>query len=208
MNHRVILCSSSTPNEGKSTVALHLALYLEKSGLKTLLIDADLRRGRLAEALGLEATRVGIADLVESRLNQWRGGVHPLGQSKLSLLPRGNPRANTVDLLARWLNRELFAELKATYDVIIIDSSPLVPVADSVHFLAYVDHILLIGRIKATHLKLLRKTAATIRKHARGNFRLIINELKSDPQQYGYGYGQDEWENPPGLAEAHREPAA
>jgi succinoglycan biosynthesis transport protein ExoP len=208
LDQKVMLCTSATPDEGKSTVALHLALYLQKSGLKTLLIDADLRRGCLGETLSLDPAEMGMADLIESRLNQWRPGVHQLESTGLSILPRGQPRANTVDLLPRWLTREFFAELRASYDAIVIDSSPLVPVADSVHFLSHADHVLVVGRIKFTRLTFLKKTVGKIRNHSRKKLHLIVNGVKDDKRVYGYGYGRDNWPAVPVVVDEHRKPAA
>jgi len=189
--HRTaVFCSSCTPGEGKSTVALNLALYLEKSGLKTLLIDADLRCGSLAERLSLPRDHAGMADLVMGKVADWRETVVPVPGTQLHFIGSGNTQAETVDFLGRWLNPKFFEQLKVAYDVVVVDSAPLVPVADSVGFLPYMDQVLLISRVRVTQLSLLEKTAAIIRQHSRNNFRLVVNEMETDPHLYGYGYTQ------------------
>jgi capsular exopolysaccharide synthesis family protein len=208
INHKVILFSSSTPNEGKSTLALHFALYLAKSGFKTLLIDGDLRRGCIGETLGLDPAQPGLSEGLAAGASGWRRGIHRLPGSKLSVLPRGNTSGETFDLLPRGLSRELFFDLKTDYDAIVVDSSPLIPVSDSIAFLQYADHVLLISRMKVTKLDMLKKTAALVRKSAPNGFRLVANELKGDPRMYGYGYHENELAELAGRRGGARAPAA
>jgi len=206
INHKVILFSSSTPNEGKSTLAVHFAVYLAKSGFTTLLIDGDLRRGCIGETFGLDPRRTGLAEGLPAGLGGWRLGIHTLPDRKLSVLPRGNTSGETFDSLPRGLSRELFFELKTEYDAIVIDSSPLIPVSDSIAFLQYADHVLLVSRVKVTKLDLLKKTAAIIRKSARDGFRLVANDLKGDPHLYGYGYHEKELAQSAGRRVGSRAP--
>ena len=205
--HKVILCCSSIPDEGKSTVALNLALYLEKSGFNTLLVDADLRRGCIGEIFGLEAMHRGLAEGLGSGSNGWRLGIHAFPNRRLSVLPRGNASNEAIDLLPRALSPELFLELKTHYDAIILDSSPLIPVSDTISFLQYADHVLLISRMKVSKLNLLRKTVAIIRKYSQHNVRLIANDLKSDPHLYDYGYHEQESTGATGREAASTGPA-
>jgi len=208
INHSVIFCCSSTPSEGKSTLALHLALYLENLGFNTLLVDADLRRGCIGETLGLDPQQSGLAEWLEAGRSGWLTGIHRFPDRKLSILPRGNPTAQTIDLLSRGLSQELFAELKAGFDAIVIDSSPLIPVSDSIAFLPHADHILLIGRVRVTKLDLLRKATAIIRHNSRHGFRLIANGLKGDSHMYGYGYQERDFAPSPGKVANSQGPAA
>ncbi len=206
-NHSVILCCSSTPSEGKSTLALHLALYLENLGFNTLLVDADLRRGCIGETLGLDPQQGGLAEGLEAGRSGWLMGIHRFPDRKLSILPRGNPTAQTIDLLSRGLSQDLFAELKASYDAIVIDSSPLIPVSDSISFLPHADHILLIGRVRVTKLDLLKKATAIIRHNSRHGFRLIANGLKGDSHMYGYGYQEQDFAGSPDKVATSQGPA-
>lgn len=189
LGSKVIFCASTTPGEGKSTVSLNLAVQAARSGLTTLLIDADLRRGSLGQKLGLAADHPGLAELVERTERVPAGCLHTFPNTRLSIIPRGNSGIHTIDQLAHWLDEETFSQLKKTYQVIVIDSAPLVPVADSMRFLALVDHVLLITRIKATHLRLAGKVADLIRKQQPAGFHLVVNGVPHDQGTYGgYGY--------------------
>lgn len=188
---KVIFCVSTAPGEGKSTLSMNLARHAARAGRKTLLIDADLRRGHLAATLGLPAATPGFAELLEDEQTDLQAVVHPFPDSRLSLLARGNPGPHTIDRLGAWLTRERLDQLKQDYGLIIIDAAPLAPVADSFSFLALVDHVLLITRLRHTPLPLAERTAALVRReHA--DLRVVINGVRDSSGAYGYGgyYGR------------------
>ena len=188
LSSTVIFCASTTPGEGKSTVSLNLAVQAARSGLTTLLIDADLRRGSLGEKLGLAAEHPGLAELVDDSENGRTDCLHAFPETRLSIIPRGNPGVHTIDRLAHWLDAETLTRLKQNYQVIVIDSAPLIPVADSMRFLALVDHILMITRIRATNLSLANRVADQIRRLQPAGFHLVINGTTQGQGYYG-GYG-------------------
>lgn len=186
-----IFCVSSSPSEGKSTLSLHLALHASGAGRRTLLIDADLRRGHLAETMGLNPEEVGFAELIEGKLADWRAAIRPLPGSDLHFISRGESGSQTVDYLSRWLTPERMTELKQHYEMIVIDAAPLLPVADSLPFLSLVDHVVMVARLKVSILPLIDKTAALIRRQRQQNAFLVINGVKRDQGGYSYygGYG-------------------
>lgn len=188
---RVILCASSAPGEGKSTVALHFALHAAGWGERVLLIDGDIRRGSLGDRLGLPADKPGLADLVDGRLSGWDEAVCPSGHPCLSVIPRGRPAPQTADRLGAALGAGFFEDLKGRFDLVVVDSAPLAVVADSARLLGVVDEVLLVARVKATHLPLVSKIADFIRGERPGGFRLLVNCAVDEAVTYGYknGYG-------------------
>ena len=100
--------------------------------------------------------------------------------------PRGNPNENTLDYLVSWLGQGNISKFKEPFDVVIIDSAPLVPVSDSVRFLAEVDEVVLVTRLKATHTNLVDKIATQIRKVSRNEFKLVVNSVNDPHNHYEY----------------------
>lgn len=186
---KVILCVSTTPGEGKSTLSFNLAAHAAKAGLKTLLIDADLRRGRLGEKIGLASNHAGVAELIEHHKADWSTVVHQVAeQDNLSVLPRGNAGPRTLDLLPNLLTDEIFTALKKHFQLIVIDSAPLLPVADSMRFLSCVDHVLMVTRIKSTSLPLAAKISGLLHRQKGPPVHLIVNGIREGSDEYGY-YG-------------------
>lgn len=190
-NSTIVFCASSTPGEGKSTIALNLALNAANSGLRTLLIDGDLRRGALGVKVGLQADAKGLAEAVQSPIESWADHVYPIAGSQLSVLARGNLNSSTIDSLGKWLRPELLTMIRARFDLIVIDSAPLAPVADSVLFLGLADIVLLITRLKSTRLAQAAASANLIRTQKRSGFHLVVNGTNGMAEFYGHktGYG-------------------
>lgn len=186
-NTQIILCVSTTPGEGKTTLALHLALHASRSGMKTLLLDADLRRGRLGEKLGLPTSHAGLAELVEQHDPEWSKYVHSVPEAdKLDFIPKGNTGQRTVDLLPNLLTDQIFSNLKHHYQLIVIDSAPLLPVADSLNFLTPVDHVLMVTRVKSTSLTPAGNIAKMLDRQLGPKLRMIVNGTTDVTSEYGY----------------------
>jgi Mrp family chromosome partitioning ATPase/uncharacterized protein involved in exopolysaccharide biosynthesis len=190
----VVLCVSTMPGEGKSTVAMHLAQQAAKTGIRTLLIDGDLRRGRLAERLGLDPNLEGLAELLESPARGWQSVIRPIKATGLDLITRGQAREKTIDCLKSWLNEQNMAELRRSYGLVVFDSAPLAPISDSLRFLSVVDRVLFVTRIKQTHLRLAERVARAIRSQHAGKFDLIVN---SSPPRHSHGgyYGFEKYQS-------------
>lgn len=145
--HKVIVVTSSLPGEGKSTTLANLAIALASAGQRVLAIEADLRRPKLADMLGLERA-VGLTSILSGRVRpeqavqHWQGGVDVIASGALP--------ANPSELLASRQMASLLAELRRQYDVILVDSPPLLPVTDAAAVVPATDGALLICRYKAT----------------------------------------------------------
>ena len=185
-HHKVIFCVSSTPGEGKSTIAQNLALQAAESGLNTLLVDADLRRGKMGAKFGLDNNVDGLSEAINEPDRDWKSLLCRIEGKSLSVLPRGTPNENTLDYLVSWLGQGNISKFKEPFDVVIIDSAPLVPVSDSVRFLAEVDEVVLVTRLKATHTNLVDKIATQIRKVSRNEFKLVVNSVNDPHNHYEY----------------------
>ena len=124
---RVILVTSPQSSEGKSSVALSTAESFARNGFRTLLVDADLRKPVLAGEYGVRPPQAGLQDLLENLHEDYR----PLEVSpNLHLVPSFKPAPAPAELLSFGF-RERLNEWRERYDVIIIDSAPVLPVADT-----------------------------------------------------------------------------
>lgn len=126
---RSVVITSSIAGEGKTTTAINLATTLADSGESVLLIDADLRSPMVADCLNLEGS-VGLTTVIIGRA-VLADVVQPVGQGNLQVLPSGQIPPNPSELLGSEPMRRLLNEATDRYDMVIIDSPPLLPVTDS-----------------------------------------------------------------------------
>lgn len=126
---RSIVITSSVPGEGKSTTSLNLAVALADAGSRVLLVDADLRRPSVANALGLEG-QVGLTTVLIGKATV-SDVVQRLTDTTLDVLPSGRIPPNPSELLGSRAMGRLLAELTETYDVVLLDTPPLLPVTDA-----------------------------------------------------------------------------
>jgi polysaccharide biosynthesis transport protein len=119
----MITVSSPGPGDGKSLVSSNLALSFAEAGYKTLLVDGDIRRGELHRMFGAER-RPGLLDHLSGEV-PLDGVLRPTTHTNLTLIPCGTRHQHGPELLGSRAMRELIAELKGRYNVLIIDSPPL-----------------------------------------------------------------------------------
>jgi capsular exopolysaccharide synthesis family protein len=146
---KVVLVTSSTPGEGKTTVALSLARQAARNGEKVILVDGDLRRPRVAAALGLDKLESGV---VEALMNTvpLEQCLHKDPQSGLLFLPSATKAANPPDLLSSSAMENLISILARTADLVVIDSAPLLPVNDTKILTRLADAVLFVVRWEKT----------------------------------------------------------
>jgi capsular exopolysaccharide synthesis family protein len=156
---RTILFTSASPQQGKTTVAANLALAIARSGATTIVLEADLRRPRLDDAfetsphpLGLTSVLVGNADLEDAVVDmtlptgQLPGGARAERDGRLSYLPAGPQPPNPSELLSSLQMRKLLDQLALSYDYVLIDSPPVLLVADALELARHVDGVVLVVR--------------------------------------------------------------
>lgn len=143
-----ILITSSVPLEGKSTIAASLARQSARSGLRVILIDADLRRPRLHELIGL-ANQNGLSDVLTGRADP-EAAIKRDEKSGLDFLPAGVGVISPPDLFRSSTMKILLEETAAYYDLVIIDSPPVAAVSDSFTLSGLVDKAVYVIRWETT----------------------------------------------------------
>ena len=145
---KTILITSSVPLEGKSTIATSLARQSARSGLKVILIDADLRRPRLHEVIGLP-NQNGLSEVLTGRANP-EAAIKRDEKSGLDFLPAGVGVVSPPDLFRSSTMKILLEEMAAYYDLVIIDTPPVAAVSDSFTLSGIVDKSVYVIRWEQT----------------------------------------------------------
>ena len=135
--HQVVLITSAVGGEGKTSLASHLATSLARSGLRTLLIDADLRSPTI-HRLFSQPLGAGLSEILRGEV-EWADVIAATAVDKLSILTCGKCDRHTIELLSQGCLGPLFAQLKVQFDFVIVDSSPILLVADGLIVAQHVD---------------------------------------------------------------------
>ena len=139
-SHRVVMIASALPGEGKTSVASHLATSLARSGQKTLLIDADLRSPSIHRLFDL-TPEPGLSELLRGEV-AFDDVIVSTAVEELKVITAGKCDPQTLRILSQGGLGGLFARLKEQYDFVIVDSSPILPVADALIIAQQVDAVL------------------------------------------------------------------
>jgi capsular exopolysaccharide synthesis family protein len=139
-SHRVVMVTSAQPGEGKTSLASHLATSLARTGHKTLLIDADLRRPAINRLFDLPPAP-GLSELLRGEVTL-DGCITPTFVANLPVVSAGKYDESTLRILAQGGLGPIFSELKEQFDFVIVDSSPVLPVADGLAVAQQVDAVL------------------------------------------------------------------
>lgn len=143
IRNKVVGLTSVLPNEGKSTIAVSLAHLLANSGKRVIVVDCDLRNPSLSATLAPE-TGTGIGDVVFGE-RSLEDAIWTDPATKLDFLPgKGSHSRNANEILSAEQTRELFDQLRLTYDYVIVDLPPLAPVADARTIAGLLDKFILV----------------------------------------------------------------
>jgi len=197
--HRCIAVVSCSPAEGKSTVALHLATMSAAAGRRTLLMDCDLRRGEVARRLDVD-THVGLTEVLSGQrtLEEAVVGVpcpaaHGGSDAELWVLPRGTLPPNPTEMLASRGFAGLLKACSETYDLVVIDSAPLLAVPDTEALLRSVDGAVVVVRAGVTstgEVSAVRRSGVLGQKVLLGVVLNAQTKGRKGGGYYGYGDGQ------------------
>ena len=190
---RTLLLTSSIPGEGKSTTIANLALTLTTSGSTVCLVEADLRRPRLMEYLGLEGA-AGLTDVLIERADM-DDVLQPYGTSGLDVLGAGSTPPNPSELLASERMDRVLRQLAARYDYVLIDTPPVLPVTDAVVLSTKVDGVLVLAGTTIVKKEQLSSTLDALGAVDGRLLGLVLNRVGHKVSGgYGgyYGYYSDE----------------
>jgi capsular exopolysaccharide synthesis family protein len=184
-----IVVTGTAPQEGKSLVAINLALNQSRSKvLKTLLIDGDLRRPTLAERFGLERSLPGLSECLAGKL-ELQDSVYRISGSGLWFLPAGRPPENPLELMQAGRVSEVLDRLGKFFDWIIIDTPPVMPVADTAFWMKLADGVLMVVREGVSEKKVIEKAVSSF--DASILLGIVVNSCSSSERKDYYSrYGR------------------
>jgi len=185
---RSIVITSSIPGEGKSTTSLNLAVALADAGSRVILIDADLRRPSVASSLGLEG-QVGLTTVligraeVEDVVQRWEN-------TSLDVLPSGRIPPNPSELLGSKAMEHLLEQLTTRYDVVLLDTPPLLPVTDAAVLGKLAGGALIIVGADRVHRPQLRESLEALMTAGVHIHGVVLNRMaRQETQAYAYYSG-------------------
>lgn len=197
---RSFVLTSSVPGEGKSTTAANLAIAMALSGQQVVIVDADMRKPRLSAYLGIEDS-VGLTDVLVGRA-QPSDVITRWGDTNLYVLPAGRIPPNPSELLGSKSMANLIASLEKSFDVVLFDAPPLLPVTDAAILATKAGGALLIvaaGRAHKTQLRGAVSALTNVGAKVAGVVMTMLPTKGPDSYGYGrygygygYGYGTDE----------------
>ncbi|HID35827.1 MAG TPA: tyrosine-protein kinase family protein, partial [Ghiorsea sp.] len=216
-DHKVILITSSTVKEGKSTIAANLAVVLAQQGARILLIDADMRKPMQHHTFGIKRDP-GLSECLLGQ-HHWQDAVKRFsdvmlgdmgidqalltpGLDQLEVLTCGIVSANPPDLLAAPAMDTILKEVREEYDMVIIDMPPLLHTTDATILASKVDGVLLVYHIGSVVRGALKRVQTNIESVGGKVIGIVLNgvrgELSPDyatykmNRYYAYSYGSDE----------------
>ena len=189
---KILLVSSATPSEGKTTVAINLATALALKGNQVLLVDCDLRNPSVAKNLNIE-NKNGVVDLIEGTIKPEQA-VRATGTEGFSVVVAGGPVNEGSELLGRQISRELLEQGKAKYDYVILDTPPSSLLADASEIAVAADAALLVIRQNYAAKSQIIDGARLISEDGLHMVGCVLNcssrsALHEKNGYYGYGYG-------------------
>lgn len=183
---RSIALTSAAPSEGKTTMSAHLAIGNADRGKKTLLVDADLRRPSLHSKFGF-TPRVGLSNVLTGELT-WQEAVLPVeGKPNLTLLPAGPGSHRAADLIGPRLS-SLLDEFAKDYDLVILDSPPLLGFAECLQIATAADGVLIISLAGETKRKAVAAVVSLLKRLRANIIGVVLNQVGENTSSEGYSY--------------------
>jgi capsular exopolysaccharide synthesis family protein len=188
--HRMVLVTSSVPGEGKTTLAINLAVALGQLE-RVLLIDADLRRSSIGAKLGLPGDATGLSNLVAGTATLDES-IHVVEGSGLNVLPAGQAPPNPLELLSSTRFARTLTDLEGRYDRIVIDSAPAQAVSDALVLSRLCQGVLFVIKADETPRQLVQLAIRMLQRVEAHLVGAVLNQFDRDKvSRYGhYHYGR------------------
>ena len=184
---KLLLVTSPGPSEGKTLICTNMAVAMAQSGMKTVIIDSDMRRPRVHKAFGRENRGEGLSSLItgESSLDE---AVQETEVENLSLITCGPIPPNPSELLHTERFQALIEELDERFDRVLFDSPPLGAVSDALVLSHSVEGVLLVTRFGQTRKELLRRSIEQLETVGAPFMGAVLNNIDTSAGAYGYSY--------------------
>jgi succinoglycan biosynthesis transport protein ExoP len=184
---RSILVTSTSPEEGKTTIASNLGVVLAQGGREVVLVDADLRRPKLHIAMNLPNRR-GLTSLFVQQNVHLEGVINSTKLTGLSVITSGNLPPNPAELLGSEKMYNILSALKAEKDLVVLDTPPIMAVTDAVVLSRHVDGVILVIKPGVTKLGSAQQTIEQLRRINANLLGVVLNDVQLKHSRYAHYY--------------------
>ncbi|MET0933762.1 MAG: polysaccharide biosynthesis tyrosine autokinase [Mycetocola sp.] len=202
---RSVAVTSSIPGEGKSTVSTNLALTLAETGARVVIVDADLRRPSVADVLSVEPY-VGLTNVLVDKISV-EEVVHQWGRTTLDVLAAGEVPPNPAELLASTRMKDLIASLSRLYDFVIVDTAPVLSVADATVIAQQVDATIMVVDSRSVRRAQLMQSVAALERAGAHVAGVVLNRVPATQRQDPYVQDHSEERGEPSNRRTVAEPS-
>jgi capsular exopolysaccharide synthesis family protein len=191
---QTLLVTSPGPAQGKTTVASNLAVAIARSGASVVVVEGDLRRPRLNGAFGVRPGGPGLTGVlvgsaaVEEALRELHAASGNL-PGRLALLPSGPLPPNPAELLSSFQMREVLNVLRQNYDYVLVDSPPLLAVADALELARMVDGVMMVARKNRASTDEAREVRGLVERLGLNLLGIVLTDTEQPTGYYG-NYGE------------------
>lgn len=190
-NCKTILITSSVPEEGKTNVAVNLAMTIAASGKRVVLVDCDLRKATTSRYLRIPRNHAGLTNVITSKdEGALAAALVRVKDSGITVLAAGTIPPNPTELLSAPMTEKIFASLQKAFDYVIVDTPPVSLVTDAAVLCRMADGVLLVVRPGVTTIQsaqLSKKNLEAVNAHILG---VVMNGYngKQSGRRDGYSY--------------------
>ncbi|MFK8015896.1 MAG: polysaccharide biosynthesis tyrosine autokinase, partial [Gammaproteobacteria bacterium] len=193
--HKIVLVTSSIGSEGKTTVAMNLALAFAQVE-RVLLLDTDMRHPSVARQLNMDRSQPGLSELLARRAGINDCITH-LDKYNLDVLGTGMIPPDPLVLLSSDAVAQLIKVLRNTYDRVIIDSPPILPVSDSAVLSTHADSLIYVIKSDATSVRQIQGGLQQLQRFNAPITGVVLNQINaSKAERYDFYGGYDDYYKP------------
>jgi succinoglycan biosynthesis transport protein ExoP len=183
---KTFVITSALPDEGKTTVSSNLAVTLAFSGAKVLLIDADMRSGKVSHLFGAQGA-VGLSNVLTKKL-PWREAVSATWIDNLYLMPCGPAVQNTAEHLLGKVTDQFIKDVYDEFDYVLFDSPPVIILDDTLSLSPKIDATLFVLRFDQSSTRASRRALELLHSRQANVIGLVVNGVAISESEYNYNY--------------------
>ena len=183
---KTLIITSALPNEGKTTLSANLAITLAFSGARTLVVDADMRRGKLSSLFGV-TEGPGLSNVLLSTM-PWKDIMLQTTVDNLSIIPCGPPLKHPAEHLLGKVADKFLKEVYDEFDYVIFDSPPVTLLDDTLSLAPKIDGALVVVRFGVSSVRTTRRAIELLQQRQTNILGMICNDVHLSESESNYGY--------------------
>ena len=183
---KTLVVTSSLPNEGKTTVASNLAVTLAFSGARTLIVDADMRSGKLS-ALFEAGSHDGLSTVLQQKI-KWTDAIYSTAINNLSIMPCGPSLHHTAEHLLGKVTDQFLKDIYDAFDYVVFDSPPVIILDDTLCLAPKIDATIFVVRFNSSSVRASRRALELLDRRQANVIGLVCNGVSLSETEYNYNY--------------------